>query len=162
MLFFYHEKTTQHAHSCTVGGRVIHRYDDITNELKNWCTKVLSRNTIVWNKPSIFPVSPSAATNQNVSDGPVCNSLHHINSNQGDRGDLLVRDLWDHGAVETIIDVRVTDLDSKSQISKKADNIKNFHHPLRHHQSQIPLLPLKTLFKYLSFAYFTTRNTYSL
>ena len=99
--------TTQHAHSCKVGRRVTHRHDDVTNELKSCFTKVLS-NTKVWNEPSIFPISPSATTNPNASDGPVCNSLHH-------------RGLWGHG-VKTIIEVRVADLDSKSQISKKADN----------------------------------------
>ena len=88
--------TTEHAHSCKVGGRVIHLHDNVTNKLKNWCTKVLS-NSRVWNEPSIFPVSPSAVTKPDTPTDTVCNSIHHHNSNQGDRGDLLVRGgLWDH------------------------------------------------------------------
>lgn len=69
--------------------------------------------------------SLSEPQNRNRRPSPVANIPHH-NSNDGDRGDFLVRGLWRPG-IETIIDVRSTNLDNKSQISRSSETILKQH-----------------------------------
>jgi hypothetical protein len=48
------------------------------------------------------------------------------NNRNEDRGDILIRGLWSHGT-DCIIDVRITDVDAKSNRSKDSDKVLEAH-----------------------------------
>ena len=97
-----------HALKCKYGGLIILRHDEVTRELIELGTMAL-RPAAVRDEPLITPVprqhptqtnNPNSTNNQPVDDP----------SNDGDRGDILLRGLWKNQH-ETIIDIRVTDTD---------------------------------------------------
>ena len=100
------------------------RHNEIAHELKSFLNKIMP-STAIRDEPAIFPVS-SAYKADSAKESDTVQALSSSNSNEGDRGDLLVRGLWNHG-VETIIDVRVTDLDAKSQSQRKVASILRSH-----------------------------------
>ena len=113
--------TLEHALSCKVGGLVIQRHDEINQELGN-----LSRMAL---KPSAVRAEPlistgslckSSKTKQDKND----NSLDSTDTRE--RGDLLVRSLWKNGS-DCIIDVRVTDLEAASYVTRDPAKVLASH-----------------------------------
>jgi hypothetical protein len=104
--------TVGHALQCKVGGLVILRHDEIANILADLSMKALTPSA-ERDEPRIHPHSRKLEkpepTNQ---ENPV--QYCKAKSNDEDRGDILVRGLWQRGT-DCIIDVRVTDINSKSQ-----------------------------------------------
>jgi hypothetical protein len=49
------------------------------------------------------------------------------NNRNEDRGDILIRGLWARGTGDCIIDVRITDVDAKSNRSKDSDKVLSAH-----------------------------------
>jgi hypothetical protein len=92
---------------------VISRHNEIRDELVDLASKALTPSA-VRDEPRIHtsrPAEPLRTTDQN----PVIRNLH---KRQGEeRGDVLIRGLWQQGT-DAIIDVRITDLDAKSNISR--------------------------------------------
>jgi hypothetical protein len=104
--------TVGHALQCKVGGLVILRHDEIANVLADLSMKALTPSA-VRDEPRIHPHSrklekPEPTTQEN----PV--QYCKAKSNDEDRGDILVRCLWQSGT-DCIIDVCVTNINSKSQ-----------------------------------------------
>jgi hypothetical protein len=101
-----------HALECKVGGLVILRHNEINHELADLSSKALSPSAIR-DEPLIHPDNRSLnGPRANPTEEPV----QHIKSrsNDEDRRDLLVRGLWQRGT-DCIIDVRVTNINNKSQ-----------------------------------------------
>jgi hypothetical protein len=105
--------SVRHALECKKGGLVISRHNEIRDELVDLASKALTPSA-VRDEPRIHtsrPAEPLRTTDQN----PVIRNLH---KRQGEeRGDVLIRGLWQQGT-DAIIDVRITDLDAKSNISR--------------------------------------------
>ena len=121
--------TVRHAHKCKIGGRVIGRHDDLLYELKNWLAKAM-KPSAVWDEPLIHTVPVPKPDLPNNNPDPVQN-IPPVGSNAGDRGDILVRGLWSPG-VETIIDVRFTDLDAASYANKDPQKVLKNHEQRKH------------------------------
>jgi hypothetical protein len=104
-----------HALECKTGGLVIFRHNEIRDELSDLATKALSPSA-VRDEPLIHHSHSSKSESVGVTkDNPV-QRLFRTNRNE-DRGDILIRGLWARGT-DCIIDVRITDVDAKSNRSK--------------------------------------------
>jgi hypothetical protein len=103
----------RHALGCKKGGLVILRHNEINEELCDLASKALV--------PSAVRVEPMIQTKRTAEGSsspeakPPVQSLSR--SNEDDRGDLLIRGFWARGT-DVIVDVRVTDTDSKSYRSR--------------------------------------------
>jgi len=84
------------------------RHDEIRDELRDLLTHVFSPSRIRC-EPMINP-APMRANGTKTHVPSASSSSDFLNA---DRGDLLIRGFWE-GSTDTIIDVRVTNLDSKS------------------------------------------------
>jgi hypothetical protein len=110
-----HTNSVGHALDCKTGGLIIQRHNEIANKLADLCGKALTPSA-VHDKPSIYypdsRISPTDSRQSTLSNQPVlkCKSK----SNDEDRGNLLVRGLWQCGT-HCVIDVRVTNINGKSQ-----------------------------------------------
>jgi hypothetical protein len=105
--------SVRHALECKKGGLVISRHNEIRDELVDLASKALTPSA-VRDEPRIHTSRP--AVQLSTSDQyPVTRNLR---KRQGEeRGDVLIRGLWQQGT-DAIIDVRITDLDAKSNISR--------------------------------------------
>jgi hypothetical protein len=107
------KSSIRHAHACKTGGLVISRHD----EVKYVVCELASKAFI----PSAVRDEPLIHTSRPAVQMPELDQSNHAPSriiHQGDdRGDVLIRGLWETGT-DCIIDVRVTDLDAKSSISR--------------------------------------------
>jgi hypothetical protein len=111
-----------------MGGLVIIRHNEIADELANLASKALTPSA-VRDEPSIYPHGRAAAKvpaeeTRKTSKSPV--NRPKSSSCDEDRGDLLIRGLWARGT-DCIIDVRVTDLDCKSNLSKDPHKVLAQH-----------------------------------
>jgi hypothetical protein len=106
--------TVCHALECKKGGLVISRHNDIQDELIDLASKALTPSA-VRNEPRIH-TSCHAEKLRTMDQHPViCN----ICKCQGEeRGDVLIQGLWQQEGTNAIINVRITDLDAKSNISR--------------------------------------------
>ena len=108
--------TIQHSLQCKTGGLVIIRHDEVANELMDLAQKALSKSAVRV-EPLIH--TDSAETSKIVAQEPESgtqsddNQPSNHSENDGKRGDVLVRGLFQNG-MHSVIDVRVTDLDSAS------------------------------------------------
>ena len=95
-----------HTLNCKHGGLVIQRHDEIKNELGYLMSSALT--------PSAVRDEPSIYISQNAQEG----EEGHV-SLKSNRGDLLVRGLWERGT-DCILDVQVTNLDASTYSGKDA------------------------------------------
>lgn len=99
------EYSIEHALRCKKGGLVHQRHNEVCGELQYLSMIALSAGSIR-NEPMIHPL-PSDIENR---------------SKNNDRGDILIRGLWERQK-DCIIDVRVTNVDSPSYLGREAENI---------------------------------------
>jgi len=120
-----------HALDCKAGGLIHQRHDEIKFELMEWASKALSPGSVRVEPLMHTDSTPEAGDDAIVDAQPDAETPAHVNhsANDGQRGDVLVRGLFQRGT-DCIIDVRVTDLDCKSQRSTDPDKI------LRRHEKQ--------------------------
>ena len=116
----------EHALSCKVGGLIIQRHDEINQELASLSTMAL-KNSSVRAEPLINPGSADKV-NQSppTQETPAPDTPPEPPEDNRDRGDLLVRNLWKQGS-DCIIDVRVTNLDAPSYISRDPASVLASH-----------------------------------
>ena len=115
--------SVQHALDCKKGGLVVLRHDEIAGEVMEWGSKALT--------PSAVRVEPlihldSTAADGDEAEAPTTNTDTNRPSkhtaNDGKRGDILMRGLYQRG-LDCIIDVRVTDLDCKSNRNQDPEKV---------------------------------------
>jgi hypothetical protein len=94
------------------GGLVVNRHEEIKMELAHLGQRATPGNNMVRNEPEINPLGRcnDPADPENPQD------------KDGNRGDLLIRGLWEDGT-DCIIDVRCTDINSDSNINKDPDKV---------------------------------------
>jgi hypothetical protein len=114
--------TLQHALECKKGGLIHMRHDEIVGELVDWATKALYTSAV-----RVEPLiqMDSAAAGADKAKQPTTsdnNPPRKLAAKDGDRGDILIRGLFERGK-ETIIDVRVTDTDAASYRNKDPDKV---------------------------------------
>jgi hypothetical protein len=103
---------------------VILRQNEIRDELADLATKAFIPSAIR-NKPLVHSSCPAVKMPVLVPAHPsVTRNLHKNRS--ADRGDLSIRGLWNCGT-DCIIDVRVTDTDAKSNLSKDPAKVLKAH-----------------------------------
>ena len=120
--------SVQHALECASGGLVIMRHNELRDELSALASRAL-KPSAVRDEPIITPSSsPSASGSSSASQAPA-----PVVTSPDDRGDLLIRNLWSRGT-DCIIDVRVTDLDAKSQNRKAPSTILANHEKAKKHK----------------------------
>ncbi len=117
--------SVRHALECKRGGLVISRHNEIRDELSDLASKAFFPSA-VRDEPRI---QTSRAAESDTSPGkpesPAVKRLFQNNRTE-DRGDILVRGLWARGT-DCIIDVRITDVDAKSQRSKDPHKVLEAH-----------------------------------
>jgi hypothetical protein len=105
--------SVHHALDCKKGGLVISRHNEIRDELIDLASKALTPSAVC-DKPRIH-TSRTAESVRTSDQNPVIRNLHKRQG--GERGDVLIRGLWQQGT-DAIIDVCITNLDAKSNISR--------------------------------------------
>jgi hypothetical protein len=106
----------RYALECKRGGLVISRHNKIRDELSNLASKAFFPSA-VRDEPIIHssrPAEPKSSPEKQES--PALKRIFQNNRTE-DRGDILVGGLWARGT-DCIIDVLITDVDTKSQQSK--------------------------------------------
>jgi hypothetical protein len=120
--------SVQHAMTCKKGGLVIIRHNEIGDELADLASKALTPSA-VRDEPSIYPngraADPAKASESKRANPPPVSRTNSSSCDE-DRGDILIRGLWARGT-DCILDVRVTDLDCKSNLSKDPHKVLAQH-----------------------------------
>ena len=119
--------TVQHALDCKHGGLIIQRHDEIGSELMEWASKALTPSAVRV-EPLMHLDSTPAASEDKPKSKPEATSNQFTDHavNDGKRGDILIRGLFQRGT-ECIIDVRVTDLDCKSNRNSSPEKVLKKH-----------------------------------
>jgi hypothetical protein len=91
----------------------------IQDELSDLASKALFPS-VLHDEPKIYP-SQSPTEQKNDLEHQANPVIHNFHKNQGeDQGDVLICGLWAH-ITDCIIDIRITDVDAKSNLSKDPD-----------------------------------------
>jgi hypothetical protein len=108
--------SVHHALECKRGGLINALHDEIRDELSDLASKAFFPS-VVCDEPRIH--TSRAAEPRSNHGKPVSPAVKRLfqNNRTEDRGNILVRGLWARGT-DCIIDVRITDVDSKTQRSK--------------------------------------------
>lgn len=117
--------SVQHALDCKKGGLITQRHNEIAGELMDWAKKATTP-TAVRDEPLIHPVSKPAQKDAAKNPPDDANPSSDQDTKDGERGDILIRGLFQRGS-DCIIDVRVTDLDCKSQRNKDPEKVLQNH-----------------------------------
>jgi hypothetical protein len=105
--------SVRRALECKSGGLVISRHNEIRVELVDLASRAFTPSA-VRDEPKIYPCRPAVEL-RTTDQQPV---IRNLRKHQGEeRGDVLIRGLWQKGT-DAIIDVRITDLDAKTNISR--------------------------------------------
>jgi hypothetical protein len=123
-----------HALECKRGGLVISRHNEIRDELSGLASKAFSPSAVC-DEPRIH--TSRAAERRSNHGKPVSPAVKRLFQNNctEDRGNILVQGLWARGT-DCIIDVRITDVDSKSQRSK--DFSQGVRSPREREEKEVP------------------------
>jgi hypothetical protein len=114
----------RHALSCMKGGLVISRHNEIRDELSDLASKALVPSA-VRDEPRIH--TSRAVEKKTVLEAPGRPVSRNLRKSLGEeRGDVLIRGLWARGT-DCIIDVRVTDTDAKSNLSRDPAKVLEQH-----------------------------------
>eukprot|EP00978_Attheya_sp_CCMP212_P007141 scaffold16612_cov35-Attheya_sp.AAC.2 len=81
-----------HALNCKKGGLVIARHNEVKDELEFLATLATSPNAVC-DEPFIFP--GQATNGESNCESNACPHVQSSNNNEGDRGDLLLRAIWE-------------------------------------------------------------------
>ena len=109
--------SVNHGLNCPKGGLIIHRHDELRNELGDLLMNAFGR-TAVRTEPHSNPVAltdPTVAGNQEPNRPSAGATFSETNAN---RGDLLVRNL-EENSTDAIIDFQVTNIFSNSYFHKE-------------------------------------------
>jgi hypothetical protein len=116
--------SVRHALECKKGGNVILRHNEIRDELVDLASKAIIPSA-VRNEPLIYSSCPAVKMSELDPTNPaVSRSLHK--SRDETRGDVCIRGLWSRGT-DCIIDVRVTDTDAKSNLTRDPAKVLEVH-----------------------------------
>jgi hypothetical protein len=116
--------SVQHALECKTGGNVISRHNEIRDMLADLASMALIPSA-VRSEPLIHTRCPAdKMSDMDQTNPPVTRNLHKKRDEL--RGDLLIRGFWGRGT-DCIIDVRVTDTDAKSSLSKDSAKVLEAH-----------------------------------
>jgi hypothetical protein len=116
--------SVQHALECKKGGNVILRHNEIRDELADLAAKAIIPSAIR-NEPLIHTSCPAVKMPDLVPAHPAVTRNLHKNREET-RGDLCIRGFWTRGT-DCIIDVRVTDTDAKSNLSRDPAKVLETH-----------------------------------
>ena len=116
--------SVSHGLECKKGGLVLLRHNEIRDELASLASQALTPSA-VRDEPLI---QPSRGMESAPSTQDVASIQHHLSKSQlaDERGDLLIRGLWSTGS-ESIIDVRVTNVDCRTQRDKDPEKVLASH-----------------------------------
>ncbi len=118
--------TVQHSLDCKKGGLIILRHNEISGEVMEWASKALSPSAVVRVEPLIH-LDSNTAPDENAEAAPsATDSKRSHTANDGKRGDILIRGLFQRGS-DCIIDVRVTDLDCKTNRNTAPEKVLKRH-----------------------------------
>ena len=119
--------TVQHALDCKSGGLIIQRHNEIGSELMEWASKALTPSCVRV-EPLIHLDSTPEPEDIARTPHPKADSNHPTDhtTNDGKRGDILLRGIFQCGT-DCIIDVRVTDLDCKSNRNSAPEKVLKKH-----------------------------------
>jgi hypothetical protein len=95
------------------------RHNEIKDKLVALTTKAFTPSA-VHDKPQIHPSDAAQANVREAHPNPVIQLTRH--SQEADRGDILIHGLWQQGT-DCILDVRVMDVNAKSNRSKPPDMV---------------------------------------
>ena len=105
--------SVRHAMKCKNGGLIIHRHDEVRNELIQ-LLQIAFLNSVIYSEPRILSsLKESKALKAQVLEDELIGMDRDPSVQQKDRGDILVRGFWSLGS-ECILDVSVTDTDCHS------------------------------------------------
>jgi hypothetical protein len=111
-----------HALECKIGGNVICRHNALTATILRIASQALIPSA-VRNEPLIHTSCPAVTMSVlEQANSPVTRNLHK----NLDRGDGLIRGLWEP-STDCIIDVRFTDTDASSYLSKDPAKVLEQH-----------------------------------
>jgi hypothetical protein len=115
----------RHALECKKDGNVISRHNEIRDELADLAAKAIIPSA-VRNEPFIPASFPAVKMPElDPHDQPAVS--RNLQKSRGEiRGDVSIRGLWNRGT-DCIIDVRVTDTDAKSNLSKDPAKVLEAH-----------------------------------
>lgn len=119
---FNSRTSVRHALKCNHGGMVISRHNKVRDELSFILSQALTPSS-VRSEPLIFPTSPTMPTTGMMEDERE-DALEKFKEEAGraERGDISVRGLWECQTT-CIVDVRLTDSDQKSWVSKTVERV---------------------------------------
>ncbi len=112
--------SVRHGLACKHGGLVISRHNEIRDELSDLASKAFTPSA-VRDEPKIHLSRPAEKKTTLAQPNPSV-----MKPPSDDRGDLLIRGLWIRGT-DCIIDVRVTDTDARSNLSKDPHKVLEAH-----------------------------------
>ena len=146
----------QHLLNCKVGGLIHQRHDDVAHELGDLAQGAFSYvryNPAIQVRQSSGPSSPTQVDSTDDNADPNNNDgIAHVENTDtlentqdtttstamsNDRGDILIRGLWSTGT-DTIIDVRLTNLDTQCQRGKDPDKILKEHEEAKNKKYKEP------------------------
>ena len=116
--------SVNHGLECKKGGLVLLRHNEIRDELASLASQALTPSA-VRDEPLI---QPSRGTESTPSTPGEASVQRDISKTQlaDERGDLLIRGLWSTGS-DSIIDVRVTNVDCRTQRDKDPEKVLATH-----------------------------------
>jgi hypothetical protein len=117
------QPSLQHALECKKGGKVILRHNELRDETADLAAKAFIPSAIR-NEPLNYTSCP--AVKMPALDPHPSVTLNMHKNRSADRGDLSICGLWQR-QTDCIIDVRVTDTDAKSNLSKDPAKVLEAH-----------------------------------
>jgi hypothetical protein len=112
------------APECKKGGLTISRHNETRDELSDLASKALSPSAVRDEPKTHACRNPEVKSDEENKENSVKRLFR--NNRNDDRGDILIRGLWSRGT-DCTIDVRITDVDAKSNQSKDPDKVLLAH-----------------------------------